>query len=242
MNTRAYLYFHQGWTDIINQLALISYYASQYEKICLIIRHDAQPVVDFYVRPLKNVEVIYSPLEGINDCSFDHRIFNDPETDILCHGLHDRFRPNFTYVDTPDFFVRKFYERYNIDYQVRVNSFEIQRDPILENQRYQEFVINNGHDYVLVHEDPPRGITLNIEPQNYPVINLDKKSAVFFDYIKILENAKQIYVMDSVWATIIYHLDAKYGLFQHIPIEVKCLRGYQPMFQEPVKLNNWTIK
>lgn len=45
MSKEGILYFHQGWTDIINCLALINYYGSLYDKIYLIMRADAKPIV-----------------------------------------------------------------------------------------------------------------------------------------------------------------------------------------------------
>ena len=81
-------------------------------------------------------------------------------------------------------------------------------------------------------------------------LNKDTNSdpALFFgiyninDYIKILENSKEIHLLDSVWGVFVYQIDAKYGLFKNIPITSHCLRGYMPMFTEPIKLNNWIIK
>ena len=66
-------------------------------------------------------------------------------------------------------------------------------------------------------------------------------SDVFFDYIKVLENAKSIHLIDSVWAAICYLLDAKYTLLKNIDVNVHCLRGYEEMFIEPKKLPNWKI-
>ena len=53
------LYFHQGWTDIINCLALINYYCKLYDKNYLIIREDAKQMIDFYTKDLKNLEIYY---------------------------------------------------------------------------------------------------------------------------------------------------------------------------------------
>ena len=73
-------------------------------------------------------------------------------------------------------------------------------------------------------------------------VDLNKATNTFFDYIKILENSKEIHLLDSVWGVFVYQIDAKYGLFKNIPITTHCLRGYIPMFTEPIKLNNWIIK
>jgi hypothetical protein len=63
----------------------------------------------------------------------------------------------------------------------------------------------------------------------------------FFDYIKVLENAIEIYLLDSIWGAFIYQLDAKYKLFQNKKIFLYAKRGYRKMFEEPVRLENWTI-
>ena len=39
MDKKGFIYFHQGWTDIINCLALINYYCERYNKIYLYPDH-----------------------------------------------------------------------------------------------------------------------------------------------------------------------------------------------------------
>ena len=73
------------------------------------------------------------------------------------------------------------------------------------------------------------------------IINLNKISNIFFDYIKVLENAIEIHLLDSVWGTFIYMLDSKYKLFQNKKIYLYANRGYIAMFIDPIKLNNWII-
>ena len=60
--------------------------------------------------------------------------------------------------------------------------------------------------------------------------------------IKVLENAIEIHLLDSVWGALIYQLDAKYKLFQSKKIILYAKRGYNAMFLSPVKLDNWIIK
>ena len=54
--SKGYLYFHQGWTDIMCQLPLIDYYLMQYDELKLIMRSDSKPLVYFYIKN-KNVIV-----------------------------------------------------------------------------------------------------------------------------------------------------------------------------------------
>ena len=47
-NKEGILFFHQGWTDIINCLALIKYYCNLFNKLYLIIRKDSNKIINFY--------------------------------------------------------------------------------------------------------------------------------------------------------------------------------------------------
>lgn len=239
--------FHQGWTDIINCLPLVNYFSKKKEKINLIIRKDSKPIVDFYVSPLNNVQVHY-----IDKFDLDNKLHeivpSFKETELLFFGIHDAYRINdyvnlFLNSKPNTFFVEKFYTVYEIDYMNRITSFELSRNFEIEDKIYKNFIEKNGTDYLVYHEDLERNIILDKTNFDEKIewVNLDKLSYIFFDYIKVLENAKEIHLLDSVWAAIIYLLDAKYGLFKNIPIKVNCLREYKQMFTEPIKLDNWEI-
>lgn len=53
------LYFHQGWTDIINCLSLINYNCNIYNKIYLIMRNDAKELIDLYTKNIYNIKILY---------------------------------------------------------------------------------------------------------------------------------------------------------------------------------------
>ena len=59
MKKEGILYFHQGWTDIINCLALINYYCNIYDKIYLIIRNDSDQLINFYTKDITNIQIFY---------------------------------------------------------------------------------------------------------------------------------------------------------------------------------------
>jgi hypothetical protein len=61
MTTNALLMFHQGWTDIVNCLPLVNWYARKYTKLFVVFRDDAKPLTQFYLRGLQNVFPIYIP-------------------------------------------------------------------------------------------------------------------------------------------------------------------------------------
>tara|TARA_B110000483_G_C18077835_1_gene496838 strand:+ start:362 stop:1096 length:735 start_codon:yes stop_codon:yes gene_type:complete len=238
------LYFHQGWTDIINCLALINYYCKLYNKIYLIMREDAKELVNFYTKNIKNLEIFYEEKKNIDKDGIPFVVNNYKNLDIqdidfLGIGGHDHLR-NDKYKNakkkTSSFFVTKFYTSYEIPYITRINDFTFNRNKELEQKKYNEFINKYGKKYILYHE------VIENYDKNKKIVNLNGISNIFFDMIKVLENAIEIHLLDSVWGALIYQLDAKYKLFQSKKIILYAKRGYHAMFLSPVKLDNWIIK
>ena len=262
----------QGWTDIFNTLSLIKYYYDKniYTKIYIIVRNDGKQIVEFFIRDKHNIFIIdidnsLCSSYKMCDCNykeiFNYFINNNKEiadkSDYLFHGFMDIFRnDNYKYGHINIFrnfkydvnflngqtfnghFVNSYYERYDIDKNVRINDFIFTRDYDMEENEYNKFIKLNGTEYVVYHE-----FYKNINNLSVPFINLNQKTNIYFDYIKILENSKEIHVIDSSWGIFIYLLDAKYKLFQNknITIYLYPKRNYLRMFQDPVKLDNWVF-
>jgi len=243
MNKEGILYFHQGWADIINCLSLINYYCNLYDNIYLIMRDDAKELIDFYTKDINNLEIFYEEKKNIDENGIQFVINKYNSNDLqncnfLAIGCHDNIRKdkytnNFRCID--NCFVKGFYESYDISYITRINNFEFNRNYELENNIYNNFINKYGKDYILYHE------VIENYNKDYRIINLNNISNIFFDIIKILENAIEIHLLDSVWGAFIYQLDAKYKLFQNKKIILYAKRGYRSMFEEPIKLDNWVI-
>lgn len=240
--------FHQGFTDIVNCLPLINIFSKKFKKINLIMRDDFKEIVDFYLKQFSNVEACYHEKFKIdNHLSQVISLYSENST-MLIFGMYDGYRTHEyinAYGGAPAnmFFVESFYTPYDIDYSNRVSMFEFDRDLNLEESTYSKFVEEHGNDYVLYH-GLNDGVISSIKDKHptSKFVDLDKTTNTFFDYIKILENSKEIHLLDSVWGAFVYQIDAKYGLFKNIPITSHCLRGFTTMFTEPIKLNNWIIK
>jgi hypothetical protein len=242
------LYFHQGWTDIINCLSLINHYCKLYDTIYLIMRKDAKQIIDFYTKDLKNIKIVYEAkiiLDKQNPLQYfktkNNELANEltlNNIDILGIGVHDKSREDEfknKFKNNSNFFVNAFYENYNIPYQTRIQDFTFNRNKELENNTYNEFIAIHGKDYIIYHE------VIEDYDKTKKIINLNGISSVFFDMIQVLENAEEIHLLDSVWGAFIYQLDAKYKLFQNKKIVLYAKRGYHQMFTQPVTLPNWII-
>jgi len=235
----ALLYFHQGWTDIINCLALINYYKKNYKKIYLLARNDAKSMIDYYIRNNNSIIPIYILKEQLDKCNFTNNIIflnvnilHSLPYDILFHGIYDilrkdNYQSKFNINKKLNLnFVELFYTCYDLDYDIRFKYFDLDRNLDLENNVYNNFIKVNGDKYILYHHIHDE--CKNTE--NIKLVNLDNKTQIFFDYIKILENSCELHLLDSVWAAIVYLLNKKYGMFTDKKVYIYCKRGYHMMF------------
>lgn len=254
---------HCGWTDIINTLSITNYLIPLYDNIYLLCHAINQEFFCYYYRNIPTL--IVCSFDNIqDDKNLISYFINKKEqysiVDLHLFGFYDKYRQDkyqniFRSLGQGDtslendaiingkrneqyYFVRKFYEGYDIPYNVRVDFFFLERNPKVEDLFYTNFVKDTS--YILIHDSPQVSIPLQ-RKSDITYYQLNQSSTLFFDAVKVLENAKEIHLIDSVWAAVCYLIDAKYSLFKNIPIYVYCLRGHQLMFQQPVELANWTI-
>lgn len=243
------LYFHQSWTDIFNCLSLIDYYKHRFDNLTVIIRKDAKQIYHYFCPENDSVNYIYIDFA---DCeNIEHLIDYNKEhqREIIFHGFADKYRNDKfkdiykSYISNNIYFVNAFYILYDLDYNIRINNFNFNRNLELENKTYDDFIKKYGNKYILVHDENSYCVKKYGKPfdiRKHQTVYLNKCTKIFFDYIKIIENASEIHLLDSVWATFIYLLNAKYKLFENKTINVYCRRHYK-MFQEPVLLPNWNL-
>jgi hypothetical protein len=235
------IYHNQGWTDIINCLGLVTYYTYRYNNLILIVREDSSDLINFYFKD-KKIQIHYFKFDDLNR-NYKKVLAKYNTSKFFFHGQWDRFRTDQykrSFNKKNDvFFVNNFYEAYDINYTKRIKNFSFSRDLSAENNAYKRFIKKNGVNYILTHET--NDVKLTVIKLNLPEINLDNSTRIFFDFITIMQNAKAMYLIDSVWAAFAYQLDAKYKLFKNIQITVECKRGYKDMFMSPYILPNWEV-
>lgn len=183
--------------------------------------------------------------------------------ELLFHAEHDSYREDElkntwlhrwvldNQTNTSIHFSEAFYVLYGLNFIERINNFSFQRDVLLENTRFEEFTHKFGENYVLYHDDEENHLRGGLHKstkikfdniiENCTYINLNQATEVFFDYIKILQNAKEIHLIDSVWAALCYQIDAKYGLLSNKKITVHCQRNHHGLFLKPISLTNWKV-
>lgn len=255
------LSFHQGWSDVINCLPLINYYARLYNNLTVISRSDKSNILEYYIKDKPNVTIHYTPTDDTDSIAIE--LSKDPTLDMLLHGFHDENRQDQykkVFVQKyfsvkPDIgilgihFVKLFYELYDIPYITRIEDFNFTRDLNLEEKAYSSFLDECSTPYIVSHNGQKHEyVDFNLSNNLYN-LNLNGRFKNIFSSIKILENASEIHLIDSIWAAFCYMLDCKFGIFKNIPIKLypyktrsgACIANPHVTKLEPLHPSNWTV-
>ena len=226
---------HQGIADYYNQLGLYNYIIKSYYNLTHI---------DLFVNTESNIdlvkELIHNPT--VNVCVPKTNHSDVHQTCIICHSCSNRVLPNCPRIHTKKCtFVDETYYKSN-DYKIiNIGSFEnaskweaFRRDKpfniafylyanINPIHMYLNFIINPKYltstsqkSEIIVHHDYTRNLSTPFKHKD--CYNLDKKSTILLDQIDKLQSAFSIFLIDSSYSVLIYHLQKRYNLFSNIPI------------------------
>ena len=101
---------------------------------------------------------------------------------------------------------------------MRWDSFKVNRD--IEKEKYLYQLLGcDKKDYIFLHEDVSRNFIIDRKkiPENISIIepNMNMKEFNLVDYTKIIENAKEIHVIESSFAAYIESLPLDIPLYAH---------------------------
>lgn len=132
-------------------------------------------------------------------------------------------------------FDQSFYKQLGIDFQKRWDSFYFERDYAKEEKFFNS--LNLPNKYIFINEDIERKVFLTrIEnKKDFHYRSNKHLTKNIFDYIKVLENAEEIHLMESSFLFICDSLNLKGKLYIH-----RYARYIPPNFYPSLK-NNWTI-
>lgn len=256
----AILQFHQCWSDIFMFLGLADYYATKYDRVILIGRSDAKDIYEPYFDGKQNIQIHYTDNFHVFD-SNDIPNLDMSQCVLVPHGKFDRYRID-QYANTyrtwgqpfPKHYSELFYSKYGIESNGRIRYFNFQRNEELEEQVYKDIIGDDDREYVLYHDAHPGESNMEFDRHSdYRYIDLNGIVKNPFSLIKVLINAKEIHVVDSFWASVCFNIDAKYGLFNDVPIYLYPFKHhnrwggilkdstYIDEMNLPVKLTNWEV-
>jgi hypothetical protein len=133
---------------------------------------------------------------------------------------------NDDYTDYPNFM----YDELNLDPNIRYTKFKINRDYDKEIELYNKLVNIIGKDYIIIIDDKVRNYNIDIkhvQNKNLPLFYIsnnsqnsdtrlnDLKDTYIVNYIKILENAKEIHTIESSMHILIDQLSINNNVYVH---------------------------
>jgi hypothetical protein len=243
----AYIYTHQGYTDIILCIGLVFYNLKLYDKVILVIHYRVREFINYIFRSENNIIIHYYKYKKGRSRRFLKTIHNNNlyvsneyTIDYLIYGDYGFNGHNPQNIVLGGY--GYFYNHYGIDNNIAIDYFLIKRDNELETQKYNELINNIGNEYIIINEDIKRNYIIDKTKINngLKLFNINRSSNLVFDMIKIIENAKEIHLISTFWSLIIYLLQKKYNMFNNIKIFFHdyVRPGY---YKHLYKGNNWII-
>lgn len=209
-----WLWTHLGLGDHIICNAIYRHYAKLYDLIHIFVKKRNSANVKFMLRDVKNIDFI----EGHGDQDEFVKQYLDIHRFIPLLKIGHEYLNN-----TKLNFDEAFYEQVGIPFEKRYEDFFVQRDLEKENELCK--ILNpNNEPYIFLHQDTSRNFfikkeyiknkNLNIIESNYKFNDI--KEYLLFHYIKLIEDAEEVHVMESSFKNLInFCIDYKENVFLH---------------------------
>ena len=200
-----YIYHHLGLGDAFLCNGIVRTYADKYPFIFVFAKpHNAKNVSHMY-RDLKNLKVI-----ALDDAGVKFFMMMNPEikgiSKYLIVGITSEWFNNFN-SGKYESFDHGFYVAANVPFEDKWNKFYLRRDFESEkNTFYKLLGLKDGEEYLFVHDDQERGRFFKPEYINKGLRVIrptDFKNIGIFDFIYIIEHAKEVHVMNSSFSCLI---------------------------------------
>jgi len=266
---KAVLMLHWGWTDLLVCVGMINYYLKQFSKLTLIcLPHQKKFLKSLY--PKNKIIFVDDPGKAIDNLAY--KLYQNNYVFLLdghqsSHNLTEAcLRNNFypkshiqkinsnnikksansyikkiKYLDKSDktFDERiSFYTLANINKNILFDFFKIYRNKKSEKIIFNKIV--SYKNYAAVHMADEMNIYTSL-----PIILLNDKSSTIIDMIKVLENAQEIHIYDSLYGMLVYllyfsnNLNKNQKIYFHFYARNKIHKFFD--MKKIYKSRNWTV-
>jgi len=204
MTDNCYIYHHLGLGDHLICNGLVRYLIKSLDlkQITLVVK---RPNLSNIMRMFKDRPAYINFLTVDRDSDF---------IDFYNQNKAPLFKVGFEKCRSADF-DKSFYDSVYVPFEERWNSWYIQRDDEQENKLFEELKIDG--DYIFVHDQSSVGkYNLKID-SDLRQIRPDKLKCEtsIFDWIKVIENAKEVHAISSSFVHLINSLKLNNSLYFH---------------------------
>ena len=225
---------HNGFTDFFSQYALYKEKISKYDDIIIFVNEESKIPIVKSLFPEKHISVqipiINNNYDGVNTCINCHTYgapHQCPRDGSICKYIdyssykeYDNIRLNgfdnygkWEVFKNDKSFLDCFYQYYNLDLIESFMKHKFIIDAEKCKQFYDSQLINS--DYVVVHDTENGDIHSSLNVNDMRVICLNKLSTCITDTVHLLQGAKELHVIDSVYGFFILFLQIQYNLFDN---------------------------
>jgi len=218
-----YIYHHLGLGDHIVCNAIVRNYSKQNDKIYLFVKPHNLDNVSFMYRDLKNIEYI----AGDDNVAQNY---------INTNNIKNLLQIGFDKLDRKIRYDESFYRQIGMDFEKKWTDFYIERDMNKEKELFNSLKIKEN-EYIFINEDSKRGHLLdkNKYRQDIRIVSSEIPCPLF-DLCYIIENAKEVHLMESSIKCLSDHINIKTDkLFYHYYV-----RNY-PFNVQVTSKRNWFI-
>jgi hypothetical protein len=186
---------HLGLGDQLVMNGLVRHLIEGDKQVTIIAKRMNKPTVEFMYRDTDKVTVKYvdttSPREMWQIAGSGDKLA------LATYGMDDNtwnmLSQNFNWTHVP-------YLQAKVNPMYMYTKFKVVRDLEREDKLYRKLV---DGDYIFVHDagsNNDNGVTLDT---NLPIIRPDMSVDNIFDYLKIIENAKEVHCINSSFAVMV---------------------------------------
>lgn len=202
-----YVRTHMGLGDMILCNGLVRNICKKFDKVVTFVKPEYKESIFFMYRDLHNLEVI--PLHETDIDNLLHRI--EPDSKIVVgFGNIEHLLETYRFDEC-------FYKQIGLNFQRRWDDFYVDRDIAAEQKLMQEYGLEKNN-YIFIHDDHDRGykISESLLPADIKHFRPDSREKNIFNYCTIIENARQVHVMDSCFKHVADSLQLNNELFYHV--------------------------
>lgn len=189
-----WIFHHLGLGDHFICNGLVRHFCSQNSRVYLLCYKSNSKSVAFMYRDVSNLEVV--PVSSDKKALLTAK--KRGEDAIILGTVHNKEYPAYMH------WADVFYHQAGLDSEIRYTGFHVQRDFECEN-KLKARLCGKNENYIFVHDDKKRGYEIDgkylrnrdvVRPQHGLTKNI-------FDYLKIIEGAKEVHCIDSSFLCLI---------------------------------------
>jgi len=205
---------HQGLGDHIICNGLYRTYSTKYKLVFIVVKQNYVKQIRYMLKDRKNIFILpipsYRSWTAVRVLKIVFKILKIKVVGLGSYGKNF-FPPNTR-------FDKNFYDQANIEPILRWSEFYFPRNLEKEEELFEKLGCKS-EGYIFLHEDKSRNYIVDRSRINSALKIVEpltpKSDYTIFDYVKILEGASEIHVIESSFAALIESLDLNVTKFAH---------------------------